>query len=366
MPDATSQPQPAATILVVDDVTATRDALVLLLGDEGYRAIPAPNADAAMAALAHGPIDLVLLDVGMPGMGGLQLLDHLRLSRSPLELPVIMVTATADTEAVVGALQRGASDYVAKPVDLRVLLARVRTQLELARLSRLKDELLRIASHDLKNPLTTVMGAADALATDFPVGTPMNEEGRFYIEALKRRGLQMRRIISDFLDFGALHDGRLTLRRAPVDVRQLVAQSVDDNLAYARGKEIRLDLRPGTSPPQVLADAARVTQVIDNLVGNAIKFCPRGGSVEVAAFEHHGGIRVEVRDTGPGLSEADRARLFVPHARLSNRPTGGESSTGLGLALCKQLVELHGGRIGASNAEGGGAIFWFELPGPDA
>ncbi len=353
---------PAATILVVDDAPSNREAMALLLRDEGFQVMTAGDAAGALAALAGAHVDLVLLDVSMPKMSGLQLLDHVRRNRSPTELPIIMVTASAGSEGVVEALGRGANDYVTKPVDAQVLLARVRTQLEVGRLARLKDEFLRVASHDLKNPLTAILGAADALTADFPTGTPMNDEGRWYIGALKRRALQMRRIIGDFLDLGALQEGRLALELAPVDLRALVAQSVEDNLAYARGKAIALALAPGPTPAPVRADAPRMTQVIDNLVGNAIKFSPRGSAVEVAVVDAGPAVRVEVRDHGPGFAEEDLGRLFVRHARIGNRPTGGESSTGVGLALCRELVELHGGRIGARNADGGGALFWFELP----
>src|SRR5262249_5467568 len=156
-------------------------------------------------------VDLVLLDVGLPRTSGLQLLEELRRRRAPTELPVILVTANGDASAVVDGLGRGANDYVAKPVDPSVLLARGRTQLEAARRARLKDEFLRVASHDLKNPLTAILGAADALAADFPVGAPMTADGRWYLDMLKRRALQMRRIVADFLDLGALREGRLSL-----------------------------------------------------------------------------------------------------------------------------------------------------------
>jgi signal transduction histidine kinase len=102
--------------------------------------------------------------------------------------------------------------------------------------------------------------------------------------------------------------------------------------------------------------------VVDNLVGNAVKFSPTGARVRLRAYRTESVAGLEVRDTGPGLRPEDFPRLFMKHARLSNRPTGGEHSSGLGLFICKLLVAQHGGRIGARNAEGGGAIFWFELP----
>jgi signal transduction histidine kinase len=117
-----------------------------------------------------------------------------------------------------------------------------------------------------------------------------------------------------------------------------------------------------TDLPVIRADDFRITQVLENLVGNAIKFCPRGARITVATRRDGDGLRCEVADTGPGIPEDELEQLFVEYANLSNRPTGSESSTGLGLSICKELVTLHGGEIGARNNPGGGAIFWFSLP----
>jgi two-component system sensor histidine kinase/response regulator len=357
-----------ACLLIVDDSQSNREALLELLSGEGYQCQAAGNGDEALQILRNQRVDLVLLDIAMPGVSGLQVLDELRRHQSAVDLPVIMVTGQSASQATANALDRGANDYVTKPLDLHVLLARIRTQLQLRDLGRLKDEFLSIASHDLKNPLTAILALADLLAFEFPVGAPMTAEGRWSIETIARRSRQMNRLITDFLDMRAAQDGHLVLARKPTDLRQIAEQAVADNRVYGQSKGIELALASGEPPPLVSADPARLAQVIDNLVGNAIKFGSAGGRVELATRATENKVVLEVRDNGPGLAEADLEHLFTRHARLGNRPTGGESSTGLGLAWCKQLVELHGGRIGARNDERGGAIFWFELPqeGPPA
>lgn len=357
-----------ACLLIVDDSKASREALLAILSDEGYECQAAGNGATALQILRGQRVDLVLLDIAMPGVSGLEVLDELRRYHSAMDLPVIMVTGQSNSQAIANALDRGANDYIAKPVDLNVLLARIRTQLQLRDLGRLKDDFLSIASHDLKNPLTAILALAELLAFEFSVGTPMTDEGRWSIETIGRRARQMNRLINDFLDMGAAQEGRLVLARVPTDLRQLAELAVADNCVYAQSKGIEIALAAGEPPPLVSADPARLTQVIDNLVGNAIKFGSTGGRVELLTRAAGGQVVLEVRDNGPGLAEADLERLFIRHARLSNRPTGGETSTGLGLAWCKQLVELHGGRIGARNGDSGGAVFWFELPreGPAA
>ncbi|HEX2573626.1 MAG TPA: response regulator [Polyangia bacterium] len=351
-----------ACLLIVDDSKTSREGLLELLSYEGYQCQAVGDGDAALRSLKTQRVDLILLDIAMPGVSGLHVLDEVRRQHSAVDLPVIMVTGQSASQATANALDRGANDYVTKPLDLHVLLARIRTQLQLRDLGRLKDEFLSIASHDLKNPLTAILALADLLAFEFPVGAPMTAEGRWGIETIARRSRQMNRLITDFLDMRAAQDGHLVLARVPTDLRQIAEQAVEDNRIYSQSKGIELALATGEAPPLVPADPARLAQVVDNLVGNAIKFGSSGGRIELATRATGEHVALEVRDNGPGLSGADLGRLFIRHARLGNHPTGGETSTGLGLAWCKQLVELHGGRIGAHNGEQGGAVFWFELP----
>lgn len=138
---------------------------------------------------------------------------------------------------------------------------------------------------------------------------------------------------------------------------------LERNAGYAAQKTItpRLDLEQAL--PLVNADKSRISQVFDNFVSNAIKFGPPGGHVIVSTRNTKDGILVEVRDSGPGLTDADMDKLFVKYAKLANKPSGGEKSSGLGLAICKKVVEMHGGRTGARNNPTGGATFWFQLPG---
>lgn len=227
-------------------------------------------------------------------------------------------------------------------------------------LAQIKDEFLRVATHDLKNPLQAIHGASELLALSAERRGVLGEM-REFIDLIQHRAVHMQRIIEDFVEGHALEDGQLQLERAATDIAALVGDAVAGYSPSAEAKRITLSLAIVPPLPPVLADGARLAQVIENLIGNAIKFSPPGTRVfvHVSAGEW---LRVEVVDQGPGLSDEDHERLFARYARLSAKPTGGEASTGLGLAISKQLIEAHGGRIGAENNEGGGATFWFELP----
>jgi two-component system, sensor histidine kinase and response regulator len=349
-------------VLVVDDASAVRDVLEIKLKREGYVVTGAETAHQAQILIESGGIDLVLLDIGLPDENGMALLSRVRRTHSILDFPVIVVSGMDRSREIVTALREGANDYVTKPFDLAIVLARIRTQLALKQMKQVNDRFLRAASHDLKKPLLLMLDVARQVKGGFPVGTAMNEDGLSALALLIQSGEFMQHIIEDLLELRAIRDGRLRLTRVLTDFGALVRQAVVRNTAYAGSKGIEIGMRFETGLPPIQVDDFRVTQVLENLIGNAIKFGQRGASVHIWSRRDGNWLRCEVSDTGPGIAEDEMGRLFEEYAKLSNRPTGGESSTGLGLSICKELVVLHGGEIGALNNPGGGATFWFRLP----
>jgi two-component system sensor histidine kinase/response regulator len=347
-------------LLVVDDDADARELLgELLESSGGYQVVRAGSRQEAEQKLAELRIDAALLDVDLGDGSGLDILRTIRAGKTALALPVIMVTAHDKGEDIAAALGAGANDYVAKPIDLRVLLARLATHLHLADLARLKDDVLRMASHDLKNPLTAVMGNAE-LILDVPLGRPVDEDLHDSARAVLRRSQYMQRLVNDFLDMQAARDGQLRLELAPLSLAELAGEIIAEQQDHASARGLQLVARG--EPALARADAARLAQVLHNLVGNAIKFARSRGHIELVtslAGEH---AVIEVGDDGPGLGEHPE-RLFAEHVRGDARPATGERSTGLGLSIARVLVEEHGGTISARNREDGpGAIFRVALP----
>ena len=349
-------------ILVVDDERTNRTLLASRLRREGHEIAECASGEEAIEAIQGDTFDLVMLDVVMPGLSGMEVLKHIRAEATPAELPVIMVTARDTSEDVVEALEEGANDYVTKPLDFPVVLSRVQVQIRLRRLSELKDEFLRIASHDLKNPITSVRSFASFLQQMLKPGSPVDEQAITCAERIYNASRTMQKIVEDFLDFQALEDGRMQLVIQPNDLNAIVHTVVDTNAEYAASKSIEALLELAEDLPELQFDRDRLLQVVQNFVSNAIKFSPADTSFTVTTRAHENGVLLEVTDRGPGLTKDDLAKTFVKYARLSNKPTGGEKSSGLGLAICKQLVEAHGGEIGVHSTPGQGATFWFRLP----
>lgn len=223
---------------------------------------------------------------------------------------------------------------------------------------RIKSEMLGIAAHDLRNPLSSIVGFADLIRAE----RESIEDARRHAGIIVAAAERTLKLVSDLLEASVLDAGQIRLQQTPSDLSVLIAEAIARVNGRAQAKQQQIDFRPA-SGVIVMADAERLDQVFENLLSNAVKFSPAKGLIEVWVEQDAERARVSIRDYGPGLSEDDRRQLFRRFQRLSARPTGGESSTGLGLAIVKDLVELHGGRVRAeSEGLGRGATFIVELP----
>lgn len=223
------------------------------------------------------------------------------------------------------------------------------------------DEFVSFARHDLRKPVAVITDIAETLQSELTAESGEHEELIETLGLIVKSANYMKSIINDFLGHHALQNGPMTLDTKPMDINQLIRLTLDSNRGYAGRKEIALAAELDSSLPFIDADEIRLSQVLHNLVDNAIKFGSAGDIVTVRSCRNDPYAIVEVCDTGPGLSPEDFQRVFSKHMRLSNRPTGGEISTGLGLAICLHIVELHGGKIGVRNNPERGCTFWLRL-----
>ncbi len=228
---------------------------------------------------------------------------------------------------------------------------------ELLKANRLKDDLLSIAAHDLKNPLQAILGYADLMRQleQDPAAVRSQSEQIF----LSAHGILT--LINELLESSRIESGRFQLQVHRVDIARTVLDAAERYAEPMRRKQQQLAL----SLPEgclVEGDRARLLEVVDNLLSNAVKFSPPCKTIRVSAECVDAHVRVAVADEGPGLTVSDKQRVFGKFQRLSAKPTAGESSTGLGLSIAKQLVEMHNGRIGVESELGRGSTFWFELP----
>jgi signal transduction histidine kinase len=227
---------------------------------------------------------------------------------------------------------------------------------QLARLNQEKNEFLGIAAHDLKNPLTVIIGSAELLKMNLPPAQATKMASN-----IVGAGQRMFQLIKDLLDANAIEQGKFTSNIVPCDLRAVANECAGNNQTHATRKQIVIVTEEG---PAVwgLADRNATLQILDNLMSNAVKFSPHHSTVQVKLTTANGYVCIDVKDQGPGLSAADQKKLFGKFTRLSAQPTGGESSTGLGLSIVKKLAEAMAGTVVCESELGAGATFSLRLP----
>lgn len=235
-----------------------------------------------------------------------------------------------------------------------------KANIELARLNEQKNQLLGMAAHDLRNPLGVIMSYAKFL--DRIAGVRLDDQERRFLAQIAKSSQFMLRLLEDLLDVSQIESGKLQLNLAPLDLAAAVAGNIELNRMLAGAKNIAIELPPQAAPLWVEADATKIEQVLNNLISNAVKYSPPGTTVGVTLEADAGEVTVRVRDQGQGIPAAELSRLFQPFSKTSVKSTGGEKSTGLGLAITRRIVEGHGGRIGVESRVGEGSRFSFSLP----
>jgi PAS domain S-box-containing protein len=257
-----------------------------------------------------------------------------------------------------GALQGGVVVFHDVTLQKRAEEALIRAKEEAERSNKFKDQFLSTMSHELRTPLNAVVGFSDLL-TEEHYG-PLNDRQKRYVNHIKTGGKHLLSLINDILDLSKIEAGRLQLAIESVPIKSSFADVIDIMRPLADKKSQTL-VQHGSPDVSVRADSTRFKQVLMNLLGNAIKFTPDGGKIELAGQQLGEVLRVEVRDSGPGIPPEELERIFEAFHRLGQTDKATEG-TGLGLAITKRLVELHGGHLGIESRPGSGSCFYFTLP----
>jgi len=354
-------------ILVVDDQPANLRAVSALLSRHGYEVATAGNGDEALRTAQERTPDLLLLDMMMPGMDGFELLAEIKQRPDLLRVPVVFLTAAQDRELLLRAFDAGAVDYVTKPFMPEELLARVNahvglklTRDRLERVARERQELVNLVAHDLKNPLTSVLFASDVLRND---GCKPDRVPR-YLQMIHESAQDALGYIKRYLETQAnAADGS----QDPEPAARVPLREVLDWLAQRyelqfEDRGMRLHVRNPEHDGQVAIDGLVLRQVAENLVSNALKYAPDSGIDLSVRNSAPGFWQLLVEDRGPGISPPQQRELFKAFTRLTEEDPAGGLSSGLGLALAKQILTAAGGQLWYEDREGGGARFVIELP----
>jgi len=363
-------------ILIVDDDRINLRILSGILHGERYEITLAESGEAALEAYAKAMPDLVLLDVVLPGIDGFETCRTLKHLYGVDGAPVIFITAKSESDDVVQGLAAGGVDYLPKPFKPKEVLARIRSHLQsrtlierqkllveqLSKANAAKNKFLGMAAHDLRNPLASIRGLAEFLC-DGTVG-PMTPEQLDLVRTIHDASQSMLDLVNELLDVATIEAGELKLQLEPQDLSVVLGKSIFLSNIEAAKKSTRIVQTEAPAVAMTMIDQAKIRQVADNLISNAVKFSPPSSTITVTVHAAPGVRGFSVEAQCPGIPEAERDRLFKDFGRLSAKPTAGEKSTGLGLAICQKIVVAHGGMISAKNLPEGGCEFRVTLPCP--
>jgi protein-histidine pros-kinase len=374
-------------VLLIDDEEQLLRAYGRFMQRGGFEVELAGSAEAALRALQRGSFDLIMSDIGMPNMTGIQLVEHLRASGN--DTPVVLMTGTPHIDTAMVAVAHGVSRYLPKPVDRLTLLEAANAAVSLHGLARARrlardnaclreviDDLVRARaaaqaasearqrflsqmSHELKTPMTHIMGF-----TDLALDTDLSGEQRGYLETSQAAAHGLLKLIDNILHVSALGSGEQPLEPETAQTRPKLESMLRPLLDLGRAKGLSMTLVVAAAVPDVLTgDFQRLEQVIGHVVDNAIKFTKQGGTVTVrvtAELDDDAAVlRVSVTDSGVGIPESARERIFEPFAQADNSSTRGYGGAGLGLTISAMLVERMRGTIHVDSSEGVGTMVTF-------
>lgn len=361
------QEQPAKTILIVDDEAIIRDLCCKAL--KGYRVVQAGDGEEALRLFAQGGIDVVLTDVMMPRMNGIELLRELK-EREPT-MVVIVMTGFAEKDVILNALKSDADDFIAKPINLLQLKTAVDKALDkkalkeeianLKNLDRLKSNFLSLISHKFRTPITAISLFLQNLAGG--VYDPADEETGANLRLIHEEALYLERLVSDLLAFSQVMDNGGGLKREPCLLNSMILEVLhaSKEVAGKPGIATRFDLDP-LSP--LLLDRQKVAFALKQVIDNAYKFSGDGGTVAISLKATDDGCRVVVTDEGAGIPREELPKIYEKFYQVDTDRTGQIRGFGLGLYYAKEFIRLHGGTIVVESEAGTGTTVTIQLPGP--
>lgn len=367
----------AAKILVVDDDANLRESVRDNLELEGYEVTEAGTGAEAMKAVVTGFFDVILMDFNLPDSTGIDVIRDIR--KVNTESEILMLTAHASLDTALKAIRESVYDFLVKPVDFDVLKRAISKAVEKLRLiqdnrrliedlrkaneqllylSNMKSKFLSMASHDLSNSLMTLQVSLEMLIGSMNPSEEQQKRMMYISNGIS----QLSRLIEDLVDWASIESGKFRLEMEAQEPGKVVEDCVGAQLVRAQQRGIALKADVAKALPRIQADKRRLTQVLGNLLENALRHTGKGGAVTVSAVKHEGAVRIGVTDTGEGIEPSEIQKIFESFYQPQSSHAA-RGRLGLGLSISKEIVHSHGGKIWVESAgKGKGASFLFTIP----
>lgn len=364
-------------VLVVDDELSVATTVKAIMQLDGNEVTAVTNGKEALELLRKHEFDVVLTDLRLDDLDGIEVLRETQ--RLWPDTVAIMLTGYASLESAVAALRNGAYDYLIKPTDVNELRATIgralerrqlrRRLVELEQLDKLKTQFLSMASHELRTPLTAVSGFMQIArrrisrligASDVPASWRDDaQKADETLEMANRQSKKLARLIDELLDVSRLQQGRVEMRLAEIDLADVVRDVAERMRLLSQSHEIETKIE-GTAP--IVADRDRIEQVLEDLVGNAVKYTPGSGRIEMSLHVNGANAIVSVRDEGIGIAPGEVEKIFDLFYRSPDPRANHVGGLGLGLYVSREIVSRHHGRLWAERNADAGATFHMTLP----
>jgi len=360
-----AKPDDTSTIMLVDDTPTNLSVLIDYLNDFGFEILIAVDGEGALISAEAGQPDLILLDIMMPGMDGYETCRQLKKNPATSDIPVIFISALSESMDKVKGFSSGGVDYITKPFQQDEVLARITTHLtiqrqkkELEALNDTKDKFFSVISHDMRGIFTPIVGSSDLIRRmvkkyDDPKLTKFSDNLSFSVKnALK--------LFENLLEWSRIQRGGISFEPVQLSLHELIEQAKELFQEHQKNKNIKI-ISNIQEDFLVWADNNMIQTVIRNLISNGLKFTHPGGIITIGAKRIDNEIEVSIADSGIGMSQDSISKLFSIKQMISQKGTGGERGTGLGLILCKDFIEKHEGKIWVNSTIGKGTTFTFTL-----
>ena len=373
------------TILIVDDSAQNVRLLSHVLKKEGYEIQTTPGGREAIEKVEEWTPDIILLDIVMPGLDGYEVCERLKNREKTASIPIIFLSALSETDSKVKGFEVGGVDYITKPFQREEVLARIDLHVRLRQLqqtlkekidaleereqrlntlNKRKDELMRILSHDIRNPVTGIIGVAQLLSES--AGEMDARQRSEMYRTIEESARKIQSLVADLLDNDRAESGISELSREEVNLENVVMEVIELHQPTALTKNITFDT-DGVNPVRMALDRQKMDQVLGNLVSNALKFTPEGGTITITAEEKTSGesIVISVSDTGVGIPAEQLERLTNGQGTDSGylrSGTRGEKGSGLGFDIIKQFTKMHDGSVEIESEVDEGTTISIILP----
>ena len=361
-------------ILVVDDEKILLETIEKLLTQEGYIVTTTDSSYDALDKVKKQFYDIIITDVRMPGMDGIALLKKVRtVQKGKDNSKIIIITAYANEDTPIQAIKLGADDYIIKPFELDQFLHSVKINSEILRLekekenhmeqlqelNKMKSDFLSITSHELRTPMTPIKVQSELLL-EKSFGN-INKKQEHSLKIIIRNTQRLERLIKDILDVSKLKSKKMKFEFKPTQLNDIISNTIENIESFIKKKQMKVSTKL-TQLPKIMIDKEKIGELITNLCYNSIKFTKEKGKIIVETKKDKNNITVKISDNGIGIAKKDFEKIFEPFIQLDPSTTRKYGGAGLGLNICKEIMESHKGKIWVESKIGKGSTFYFSLP----